>query len=351
MTDVRFICFDNCQPALNNLYCANIGVPIPIQAGGAFVCGAYNIRIRLKICGTNTFVWNGGVNAYYSRNWQESSVPGTINLTVYRFVVNGDFAPLPALPSSPCDRPGCLVQFSRVYFSGYIDYAFDCTTGGWQVAFALSHECDGVHHVPGTARPAPAAGFHPTRSYNMVAPGSTFAVANTPPRSDGPIVQEAMRWNNFATLPLICNFEERVQGVFQAMNEFCLCSPSPINQYIDTAVSAFGGCGSSVTPSPLGPFFQKRIGRWTTTATYPGVEFVLFDFGWLATKNACTGTGSDQWYEGGETIRGYPAFDFAGNQLASEFEDLSSCRQSFANPAVRIGAPHVSEYILNFNLP
>jgi len=355
MTDVRFICFDNCVPSLNNLYCANVGVPIPIQTGGAIMCGVYNIRIRLKTCGTNVFVWNGGVNAYYSRNWQESSVPGTVNLTVWRFVVNGDFAPLPPLPTSPCDRPGCLVQFSRVYFSGYIDYAFDCLSNTWRMSFALSHECDKIHHAPGTARPAPAAGsFHPTRSFSMVAPGSTFTVATAAGvQSNGPIIQEAMRWNDYSTAPQICRFEERAQGIFQAGNTFCFCAgPPPANpQYIDTMVSAQGACGSSVVPSPNGPFTQKQIGGWTSATAWPGQEFVLFDFGWLDTKNGCIGTGRPEWYEGGETIGGFPATDFAGVALGRQFEDLGSARFSFINPAVRIGAPHVCEYLLNFNLP
>jgi hypothetical protein len=160
-----------------------------------------------------------------------------------------------------------------------------------------------------------------------------------------------MRWNDFAALPAICRFEERAQGLFQALNEFCICAPAGPNQYVDTVVMANGACSSSLVPSALGPFLQKRIGGWTSATTFPGPEFVLFDFGWLATKNGCNGTGRDEWYEGGETLGGFPAFDWAGLALAPEFEDLGSARFSFTNPAVRIGAPHVAEYLLNFNLP
>jgi hypothetical protein len=45
------------------------------------------------------------------------------------------------------------------------------------------------------------------------------------------------------------------------------------------------------------------------------------------------------------------AVDINGLLLDPEFEDLGSCNNSITNPAIRIGAPHVSDYILNFNLP
>ena len=352
-TDARVLCFDGCQTALNTLYCANVGAPIPVQSGGAVVCGAYQIRVRLRICGTNNFVWLGFVNAYYSRNWQESSVPGAVDLEVWRFVINGDFLPTPLLPNTPCDRPGCLGQYSRVYFSGYIDYAFDCVNGGWQVAFALSHECDSIHHAPGTARPAPGAGLHPTRSFSIVGPGSTFlAVPASLNKSDGPITRDALRRNLWGPAPVACSFEEAVMGAFASLNEFCACGPAGApNQYVATQVTANGACGSLVQPSPIGVFQQKRIGRWTSATLYPGPEFLLFDFGFLDTTDGCTGAATMEWYEGGETLRGFPAFDFAGLSLDPEFEDLGSCNNSYTNPAIRIGAPHVSNVILNFNLP
>ena len=351
-TDARFLCFDACQPSLNNLYCANIGVPIPMQSGGAVLCGAYFIRIRLKTCGTANFVWNGAVQAFYSRNWQESSMAGSVNLTVWRFVVNGDFLPTPLLPNTPCDRPGCLSQYTRVYFSGYIDYAFDCLSGGWQVAFALSHECDGIHHVAGTARPAPASGFHPTRSFSIVAPGSTFVVASAgPAQSNGPINQQAIRWNNWGPAPVACSFEEPALGTFVAQNPLCFCTSTGASQYVPTNVTANSSCMSSVSPSPIGVFLQKRIGSWTSATQFPGLEFALFDVGYLATVKGCTGTFSQEWYEGGETLGGYAGYDFTGVALDPQFEDLGSSNNSFTNSAVRIGAPHVSNCILNFNLP
>jgi len=352
MMDVDYICYDGCVPQ-SVTYCANIGPPLPIAGqGGVVQCGAYNIRIRLRFCGTNNFVWLGFVNAYYSRNWQASSIPGTLDLNVWRFVINGDFLPTTFLPNNPRERPPCLSTYTRVYFSGHIDYALNCTTGVWQAAFSLSHECDGIHHMPGSARPAPAGGLHPTRSYSIVGPGSTFTPMSVSPlRSDGPIVQQAMRWNNWALVPSACIFEEHAQGTLAAQNEFCFCfTPGP-TQYVATQVNANGSCGSAVFPSPAGLFLQKRLGTWTSPTVFPGDQFLLFDVGYMMNRNGCTGLTTQEWFEGVETIRGFPAFDFAGLALAPEFEDLGTCNRSKTLPTVRIGAPHVCNFILNFNCP
>jgi hypothetical protein len=349
--DMRWLCFDTCQPTVNNLYCVQVGTPIPVKQGGVAVCGAYTIRFKASVCGTPTVLWNGLTRAHYSRTWLESTSAGTV-LQVWRFLVNGDFAPTANVPMSPCDRPACLGTYNRIYFTGYIDYAFDCATGNWEFAFGLTHECDGIHHDPSSWRPAPATGLHPTRSFTMVSPGAAFVAASTAPiQSDGPIFQQAMRWNNWALSPNICTFEEPCQGNFFAQNQFCMCLPAVATpQYISSFVNAMSVCGSSVNPSPLGMFLQKRIGGWTNPGAFPGNEFLLFDIGWLDYTNACTGLFSNEWFEGVETIDGYPAFDFTGGTLGRQFEDVESCNQSPTSMAIKIGAPHVPYYVLNFNM-
>jgi hypothetical protein len=350
---IQFICFDGCQPALNVSYCVNIGPPTTIQSGGATVCGAYHIRFKVKTCGTTTVLWNGLVNAYYSRNWQVSSPPpGGVNLTVWRFVINGDFAPTPSLPNNPLQKPACTSQYARVYFSGYIDYALDCSTNTWQVAWNLNHECDGIHHLTGTARPAPSSGLHPTRSFSFVGPGAGFVVSSAgSASSNGPITQQAVRWNNWANSPAICTLDEPATGSFQASSAFCLCAVGGSSQYVATNVSASGACGTAVTPSPIFGFYQKQIGTWTNPSVYPATQFLLFDFGYLAYANGCNGMFTQEWFEGAETLHGYPAIDFNGVALGTQFEDLASASTSMTNQATRIGAPHVSYYMLNFNLP
>jgi len=172
----------------------------------------------------------------------------------------------------------------------------------------------------------------------------------SPSQSNGAITQQALRKNNWAATPQICTFEEACTGAFTAQNQFCQCVPTGLSQYVTTAVNAAGACGSAVVPSAIGLFEQKRIGRWTNPAVYPGSQFVLFDFGWLSTQDGCTGAGSQEWYEGVETIRGYLAYDFAGTPLGNQFEDLASANLSATSQAPRIGAPHIAYWLLNFNL-
>lgn len=349
--DCRWLCFNGCQVSQNFLDCVNLGPVLPMTSGGAILCGAYNIRFRVKTCGTANFLWNGALKAFYSRTWQEFPVVGAPPIQVWRFVVNGDLLPTTLLPVGPCRKPACTSNYTRVYFSGHMDYAFDCSSGGWKVSFAISHECDAIHHQPGTARPAPAGGLHASRSFSIVGPGSTFVPANAGPRSDGPITAEAVRWNNWTPPPQSCTFEEPANGVFMAQNEFCFCTAAGPNQYISTFVNANGACGSAVGPDPVMPLMQKRIGGWTSATQFPGIEFVLFDFGYLRYVNGCTLLNTQEWFEGGETVGGYMSVDINGLLLDPEFEDLGSCNNSTTNPAIRIGAPHVVNYLLNFNLP
>lgn len=348
---IQFICFDSCQPVLVANYCVDIGTPNSVLISGQPVCGAYHIRFKVKNCGTSTFLWNGLVNAYYSRNWQETPVVGQPPITIWRFNINGDFLPTPQLPNNSFQRPACLGTYTRVYWSGYIDYALDCTTNTWSVAWNLNHECDGIHHIGGTARPAPSGGLHPTRSFSFVGPGAGFSVSSTgTAQGNGPITQEAVRWNRWSNAPAICTLEEPATGTFQALSPFCFCV-SGGNQYIPTNVNATGVCGTNVSPSPLYGFYQKRIGSWTNPSVYPGTQDLLFDFGYLAYMNGCNGQFTQEWFEGGETLGGYPKFDFNSMALGNQFEDLASASVSRLNQATKIGGPHVSYYILNFNQP
>ncbi|MCC6407348.1 MAG: hypothetical protein IT453_09290 [Planctomycetes bacterium] len=349
---VRFVCFDKCKPIANLSLCAGIGAPTPKQFGGAFLCGNYDIQVRVRQCGLNMTLWNGKLNATYSRNWQASSVAGAVNLTVWRFIVNGDMVPTINLPNNPTYRPACQPFTQGVYFTGYIDYAYDCIANTWQVAWMLDHECDGVHHAPGTARPAPATGYHPTRSFNFIGPGAGFVVSAVNPLiSNGPIQQGAVRRNDWSAAPMICNFEERAQGMFAPIADYCECNSTGNGQYNMSFVQASGVCNTKVSPSPIGNLNQKRLGSWTNPNVYPGMQTLLFDFGYLDYTDGCTGVQSSEWFEGAETIGGFPAIEFSGVQLGRQFEDLGSANLSATAPTTFIGAPHVVYYLLNFNLP
>ncbi len=347
----KFLCFNNCSPQINANLCVDIGAPQAVGAGGALVCGIYTIRYQIRVCSTGAVIWTGSMRAHYSRNWQESSIPGAVNLGVWRFLLNGDLVPTVNLPpGNPCIRPVCVSTFGRAYFTGYIDYAFDCNTGTWAAAWGLTHECDAIHHPLGSARPAPAAGLHPTRSFTFVGPGAGFTVTNNIPPSQGTVVSEAVRWNNWAALPLICTFEERVLGTITVGTPFCFCSTAVAPQYIPTLLTGTGGCGTNFASSTASPFLQKRIGNWTNPAVFPGLEFLLFDLG-RVTYASCIGITTTEWFEGVETLRGYPAFDYNGNPLPFTFEDIGSSNRAPNNMAVWIGAPHLSQFIMNLNAP
>ncbi|MFN0007835.1 MAG: hypothetical protein ACKVXR_07995 [Planctomycetota bacterium] len=346
--DCRSICFNGCNVSQQFLDCVNLGALVPATSGGVTLCGVYDLRFRVKTCGTANFLWNGVLKAHYTRTWQEIPAVGANPLQVWRFVVNGDLLPTALLPTGPCRKPSCTSNYTRVYFSGHMDYAFDCASGVWSVAFAITHGCDGVHHQPGTVRPGV---FHASRSFSIVGPGSTFVPAVTGPRSDGQVTGEGFRWNNWPASPA-CTFEEPAGGGFFATTESCFCTAGGPNQYISTMVDIRGACNShAISNTPFGTYTQKRIGSWTAPGTFPGLEFALFDFGWLTYANGCTMVNTTEWVEGGETVGGFPAFDLAGAAILPEFEDLGTCNNSTTNPAPRIGGPHVSNYMIYLNLP
>ena len=349
--NMRWLCFNNCNLAINNTMCARIFPPTPKQFQGAFACGAFDIPIRVRQCGLNVSLWTGTLNGDYSRNWGEVTTAGTA-LTVWRFVVSGDLVPTNNVPANQNFRPPCQPSTGKVYFTGYIDYALDCNTNAWQVAWMLSHECDGVHHAPGSARPAPASGYHPTRSYTMVAPSAGFVVSTSSPLvSNGPVVQSAFRKNVWLA-PNSCTFEEPVSsGILAPFADTCFCNTAGTGQYSLGTLFATGACGTQIAPSSLGNYNQKRIGTWTNAAVFPGIETLLFDFGYADHLDGCTGALGTEWFEGVETLGGFAAVDFNGLPLGRQFEDVMSCNTSPTVPTPLIGAPHVVNYIVNLNLP
>jgi hypothetical protein len=348
---VRWLCFNNCSVAANASMCARIFPPVPKQFQGAFACGTFDIPIRLRQCGLNVGLWSGKLVGTYSRNWQEITGSGAA-LTVWRFVVNGDLTPTANVPNNPNLRPACQPSTQSVYFTGYVDYALDCNANTWQVAWMLTHECDAVHHAPGTARPAPAGGYHPGRSFTIVGPSAGFSVSPTNPLiSNGPVVQGAFRRNVWLA-PNSCTFEEPVtNGSLGPVGDTCFCNTAGALQYSMGSLFALGTCGTQLVPNPNANFNQKRIGTWTNGGVFPGVETLLFDFGPLDYLDGCTGVQTQEWFEGVETIGGYSAVDFNGLPLGRQFEDLTSCNTSPSAPAPLIGAPHAVNQIVNLNLP
>lgn len=349
-----WMCFDDCSLSMQRPFCATIGKPLPVKINNQNVCGQYNARIQLKDCGTNQTHWSGGLRLDYSRTWTASQLPGALNLTVWRFVINGDLIPTAAVPNNPCERPASLSMFNRVYFSGHLDYAFDCFTNTWSIAWSLNHECDAVHHTPQSVRPAPTTGFDRGRTFSIVGPGIGFVPAPTTTAiATGNFTSASLRNNNWSAAPAICTYREPIFGGVNPFSPFCMCAAiqPAAGQFIDTLIFGQGQCGSGMFPTPTSHFAQKRIGSWTNPAVYPGLQDVSFGFGEMAVSDGCTGNQTSEWFEGALTFGGYFAVDAQGLVLDPQFIDLESCNTSATNPSTRIGAAHVSYKIFNSNQP
>ncbi|MBI1850423.1 MAG: hypothetical protein HYR85_08780 [Planctomycetes bacterium] len=355
-TDVRFICFESCQRRLDRPLCLVLGAPTAPVRGGGPVCGLYTIRATVKTCGTpGQVLWSGTLRAQYVRNWLEIDTFGN-QLGSWRFLLNADLVPsaLVTAQTNPCVKPGCVSTFGRVYFSGYIDYAFDCINGRWLTSGALNHDKDFIAHASFTGRPAGAAGFHPTVSFDFVWPSANFVInPATIPFSQGTSNQGSIRRNDFPSLPAICRNRDPLAGATVVPgNQSCPCNPAVASaQYIDTLIRGNTVCNSSYISQPpptVGGFTQKRIGNWVAPQ-YPGDRFLLIDQGFATQVDACIGITSTEWFEGVETLHGFPATDYAGNVLGRQFEDWES--SNGVGGALLIGVPHVSWYMIELNMP
>ncbi|MBI3847133.1 MAG: hypothetical protein HY292_21100 [Planctomycetes bacterium] len=359
-TGLKYICWDECDARLSRDVCLVLGAPRQVRIANQAIDGVYTIAFTARACGGNTVLWNGSLVAHYSRTWLESSVPGPSPDTgVWRFVLNGSVTPTSRIVqqygNNSCAIPPCFSSFGTLYVQGYIDYARDCQTNQWTAAGSLYHGCDAEIHGPTSARPAPPAGFH-TRSYSWVWPAAGFVPFSSTEagrRSEGTVEAGAVRLNQWTTRPGITRYEEPVTaGQVQATGERCNCTGagSLVPQYVVTQISGgAASCGSIFQTSGAG-LLQKRIGRWTAPA-FPGAEYLLLDFGNIDHANGCNGLATTEYFEGVETIGGFPAASHGGAPLAPQFEDLaSSNRATFAAPVTLIGKNHISWYVLTLNV-
>jgi hypothetical protein len=355
---MRYICWDNCNAQINANACVDIAAPVPVPQNGALVCGVYLIRYTIKTCGANQVLWSGSMRAQYSRTWAEASGAAGPDFQVWRFLLNGDLVPsaflLSHFPNNQCVVAPCRAAFNNaIHTGGYIDYAFDCVNGRWQAAWALDHNCDLFEHAVGvSARPG---NFHAFKSYTWLGPGGGFVVN---PGQLAPSVgfqQGTIRKNQWIAVPQICLFREPVvQGAIDFTGRpSCVCgTTTAVNaQFIPTFTSGQGLCGSGwmLSPNAVIPFQQKRIGSWTNAAIFPGTEDLLLDEGHLNYVDGCIGTVSTQYFEGVETRGGFPPFTLTTppTPLGQQFEDWASTNRTPNNPATLVGAPYISDYIIN----
>jgi len=243
--------------------------------------------------------------------------------------------------NATCPQPTCTDFWPTAFYYGYIDYAFDCATGGWESALVLFHGCDKFQHdqaisdKPGT--------YHPTISYALVAPTTTANpfIPAVLPAPGGAVFAEAIR-NAANPVTLACTNEERIQqGQITPLGQACACPFSFFPPQVTARrVEATGMCGSSyrtINTFPNFPWFENMttsIGSWSTGANYPGPESAWVDEGVFLHYDGCAGpvpVGYAEIKYGATTAQGYPAA--AAGVVIDKMTDMVD------NYAIKLGDP------------
>ncbi len=346
------ICWKDCGVDATAGYTASWGGLAPILAGTppAPMCAWYSTALILMQ--GNTIRWVGKFHATYSRTWTEIDNSGQA-LQVWRYLVNGDLAPVTASPG-PCAAPPCAASFGNVArFTGYIDYAQSCVIPGAPVlqAWMITHACDAIDHQAGYPRQGV---FHPDRFYSFVGPAAGFAVGAGGTLENGAAPFECIRRWDAVPLPARCNFEERLNFAnFNPNALLCLCGTGP-GLWYEAFFNASGALGTTIGPY-LGsdPFRSYPIGTWTNPNVFPGVEEVRYNTNDLVYAE-CTGNPPRQeYYYGVTTAGGFQAFQISPLSppfpLPLTFIDQSNSIVFPANIATR-NRRYRSDHILNLNM-
>ena len=301
------ICWDACSVDSQVCLTVSLGAPNP-----TLTCGRFNAPLSVTDCaGVALLSANAALD--YSRTWEETG-SGTI-YQVWRFLLKADLAPVPGTPTG-CTVPTCIGPQPTAFYHGYVDYAFDCSTGGFQSSLVLYHGCDELQHRPGLS--AHPGVFHPFDSYAIVAPHTSadpFVPSVLPPAL-GTLMGDAVR-DTVSPLLDFCPAEEPLtQGVLQPLIQACLCPASLFfpPQMTLSQLSGAALCGSgfgSVNFWPTAPWFEMvtiALGRWSGAA-YPGPETAAVTEGIVIYDDACSSTGvitttADVMY-GAQTTGGY----------------------------------------------
>lgn len=333
--------------------------PLKITTPPGVDCGYRAARLDL-INGIGIVQWTGVMRLLYSRTWMETS-PGGAPIQVWRYLVNGDLRAATTLGPAPCPLPPCAPAFGgRVKFTGYIDYADNCSTATTMpaIAWMLTHACDPIDHAPGFPR---AGAFHPGRSYSFVGPGAGFvpapAVAMEGVGAFSPFeaVRRVLHPPIGSIGPIRCEFEERAGHMLAPIAPVCFCSVGiPLsNQWALGNLTVNGSCGTTVT-TPGGPllpgFLSMGIGTWTVAAVFPGVETVRWNTGNYNYTEGCTGMLRNEVFYGATTIGGYPGVQLMsgpGLPLPPTYIDQANAIRTGGGVVMNI--PFLSDHILNLN--
>lgn len=345
------ICWQNCGVSATAPYRAQWGMAtaMPVALGTVPSCGWY--MSSLILYQGSIPKWAGKMHLTYSRTWAEIG-SGTSRYQVWRYLVNGDLSYVNPIPG-PCAIPPCAAaNANRIRYTGYIDYARDCSIAGGPIsnAWMITHACDGIDHVAGYPR---AGVFHPNRYYTFLGPRPSFVVGLGSTLENGASTSECVRKLYALTLPVRCDHEEPLLFAnFSTTGSLCMCGAGP-SLWHEASFNAAGIAGTTVTPyGGSDPFRSFPIGSWTNAAVYPGVEEVRWNTNDLQYVD-CTGAGRNEYYYGATTAGGYPAFTINAGvppvSLPTTFIDQSNSVILPLNVATR-NTPYRSDHILNLNL-
>jgi len=310
---------------------------------------------RLRLIGGGIVKWDGRLLLQYARTWVETDTSGN-TLQVYRYLVNGDMRPDPALGPPPCPTPPCAVAFNgAVRFTGYIDFVENCSTGAVSKAWMLTHACDRIDHFPGFAR---GGVFHPNHAYTFVGPAASFLPGPIQPIEGGVGLAESVRR---VRLPVpgtawTCEFEEPTSThLLSPSTQVCFCNTaSPMLQFAIQTLFLGGGCGTTLT-TPGGPFLpgflSMGIGSWVNPSVYPGLETLRWNAGGYDDTDPCSGITQPKVFFGVSTLGGFPANQLTiggiGPPLAPTFVDQSSSVGGAVG--VQMNVPYVSDEFIALN--
>lgn len=324
----QWVPYRNCS--VGNAIKTSLGLPAPQQ----IACGYYTMTgVRLRDANTGMLLWDPSALwlMVYSRTWMETPVINNQpqRVQVWRFLVNADVKPSNQLMAAhPVHDPNFdyLIPASvyngnpqPVHYSGYIDYAYNCSTNRWSFVFGVQHACDVFTHNPFSAYPL---GGHPNWSYVTVAP-SNFTPSTTLPGITGTIMGDGMRMYRFGNWPR-CESEQPITnaGAMQRIQRKCPCGPTPSlnGQFIEYVSRARSDCRSSavsITPfnALWGGSVQMSVGTFTDPNSYPGQESLYFNWDPTFYVDGRTNTQSIELFVGVGTQKGWPAISFHPNPL------------------------------------
>lgn len=301
--------------------------------------------------------WRGRLDLTYSRTWVETDGSGT-DIQVWRFLANGDLRPGSSAGLSPCPVPPCAaVHAGRARYTGYVDYARECPTGGFQFAWMLTHACDVLEHAPNFPR---GGAFHPNRAYTFVGPSAGFTIGPIQPIVSGGTSLESVRRIRLSTGGMAgasrCEFEEQIDAGLDPQQELCLCGfPAAPGQYAISDLGLGSACGTSIS-SPGGPFLpgyvSMGIGAWTDASRYPGLETLRWTTGGYDYFDPCVGVTRQEVFHGVTTLGGYAASRLLptgpGSPLPSKFVDQVNSLDRPGTGTI-MNVPFRSDHVINLN--